>query len=217
LRRAPGMGRLRRRRWSRSWRSIRNRVRGQQAGPTEHADPAGGGHAQLAGRRGGAAPLFGGPSCTCASVKTRPANYLGRVPGRRVAGPSTTCSCSLVIFKYFARQRAASKADLVLGRGRRRGDARRVHFLPAPRLLHRFHFLNYVFGAFLIYTGGRKLLFHKDDDTVQSGRQHRAPSSGRAATLRTTNEYDGDRFTLVKDGVRYVTPLFLVLLVIEVF
>ncbi|HYO97385.1 MAG TPA: hypothetical protein VER33_22895, partial [Polyangiaceae bacterium] len=33
--------------------------------------------------------------------------------------------------------------------------------------------------------------------------------------LRTTDEYDGDRFFTVKDGVRYATPLFLVLVVVE--
>jgi tellurite resistance protein TerC len=118
----------------------------------------------------------------------------------------------LVIFKYFAVNEVRQKRILfwgVAGAVVMRG----VFIFAGAALLHRFHFLNYVFGAFLIYTGG-KLLFHKDDDTVNP-EENIALRLGRRY-LRTTNEYDGDRFTLVKDGVRYVTPLFLVLLVIEV-
>ncbi|HEY4157339.1 MAG TPA: TerC/Alx family metal homeostasis membrane protein [Polyangiaceae bacterium] len=118
----------------------------------------------------------------------------------------------LVIFKYFAVNDARQKRILfwgVAGAIVMRG----VFIFAGAALLHRFHFLNYVFGAFLLYTGG-KLLFHREDDTVNP-EDNIALKLGRRY-LRTTNEYDGDRFTLVKNGVRFVTPLFLVLLVIEV-
>jgi tellurite resistance protein TerC len=69
----------------------------------------------------------------------------------------------------------------------------------------------YVFGAFLIFTGG-KLLFKKEGDTN--------PEDNPALKLsrryiRTTSEYHGDHFWIEKDGKRYATPLFLVLIVIE--
>jgi len=34
--------------------------------------------------------------------------------------------------------------------------------------------------------------------------------------LRISNDYHGEKFTVMKDGVRYFTPLFLVLILIEV-
>jgi tellurite resistance protein TerC len=88
---------------------------------------------------------------------------------------------------------------------------RAVFIVAGTALLGRFHFMMYVFGAFLIYTGAR-LAFSKQESID--------PESNIALKLarkylRTTTEFDGQRFFVRKDGVLYGTPLLLVLIVIE--
>jgi len=73
--------------------------------------------------------------------------------------------------------------------------------------------MTYVFAAFLVYTGVR-LAVRKEESAVNPEDNVALKLARRF--LRTTEEYSGDHFTIVKDGVRYATPLFLVLVVIEV-
>jgi tellurite resistance protein TerC len=116
----------------------------------------------------------------------------------------------LVIFTYFRVKESHQQRILVwgiLGAVLMRG----VFIVAGSALLHRFHWMMYVFGIFLVFTG-LKLALRKDDQVD--------PESNLALRfarryLRTTDTYDGSKFFTVKDGVRYATPLFLVLLVIE--
>jgi tellurite resistance protein TerC len=116
----------------------------------------------------------------------------------------------LVLFSYFGL--SESRQQRVLFWGIAGAVIMRGIFIGAGEaLLHRFHWMMYVFGAFLIFTGS-KLLFKKEGDTN--------PEDNPALKLarryvRTTSEYHGDRFWVLKDGKRYATPLFLVLIVIE--
>jgi tellurite resistance protein TerC len=116
----------------------------------------------------------------------------------------------LVLFNYFGL--SESKQQRVLFWGVAGAIVMRGIFIVAgEQLLHRFHWMMYVFGAFLIYTGGR-LLFRKEEEAN--------PEDNPALKLarkyiRTTSEYHGDAFWVVKEGKRYFTPLFLVLIVIE--
>jgi tellurite resistance protein TerC len=78
-------------------------------------------------------------------------------------------------------------------------------------LLGSLHWMVYVFGAFLVLTGLRFL--RKD---------HASPSleSNRLVQLAkrffpVTEGYEGQRFFVMRNGVRYMTPLFLVLLLVE--
>jgi tellurite resistance protein TerC len=89
---------------------------------------------------------------------------------------------------------------------------RLVFILAGTALLHRFHWMIYLFGAFLIITGV-KLGMKRDDAAVNPEDSLILRLARRY--LRTTNEFDGDKFFTVKDGVRYATPLFLVLLTVE--
>jgi len=77
-------------------------------------------------------------------------------------------------------------------------------------LLHRFHWLIYVFGGFLILTGIRMLLKHGEAD----------PSRNPVVRLfrrifPLTEQLHGQKFFTRIDGKLMVTPLFLVLLVVE--
>lgn len=116
----------------------------------------------------------------------------------------------LVLFSYFGL--SESRQQRVLFWGITGAVIMRGVFIGAGEaLLHRFHWMMYVFGAFLIYTGA-KLLFKKEEDND--------PEDNPALKLarryiRTTKDYHNDHFWVMQDGKRYATPLFLVLIVIE--
>jgi tellurite resistance protein TerC len=118
----------------------------------------------------------------------------------------------LVIFNYF--KLSESRQHRVLSWGVAGAVVMRALFIFAgAALLHRFHWMTYVFGAFLIYTG-LKLAFRKEEETVNPEDNVALKIARRF--LKTTEEYNGDHFTIVKEGIRYATPLLLVLVVIEV-
>ena len=78
-------------------------------------------------------------------------------------------------------------------------------------LLARFHWILYVFGLFLLLTGVKMLLFAGQEPDVGKNpvlrwmRRH----------LNITDQHHGERFFVVTNGVRYATPLFLVLVLVE--
>ncbi len=78
-------------------------------------------------------------------------------------------------------------------------------------LLTRFHWIIYLFGAFLIITGLR-MAFHKETE-VRPEENPLVRLSRRL--IPVTNEYVGDRFIVRRAGRVWVTPLLLVLLVVE--
>lgn len=88
---------------------------------------------------------------------------------------------------------------------------RAVFILAGAALVQQFHFVLYLFGAFLVFTGIR-LLFGNDKEAD--------PSQGIVIVtiqkwIPTTSDYRGNSF-FVREGGRWLaTPLFLVLIVIE--
>jgi tellurite resistance protein TerC len=87
-----------------------------------------------------------------------------------------------------------------------------VFILAGVAIIERFHFVLYFFGAFLIYTGIKMLFSHGDEEVD--------PTQGFMYKFckkhfRLTDKYDGHNFFTTQNGVRYMTPLFLVLLIIE--
>ena len=118
----------------------------------------------------------------------------------------------LIIFSYFKLSDA--RQHRVLAWGVAGAVVMRAIFIFAgAALLHRFHWMTYLFGGFLIYTGV-KLAIRKEEESVNPEDNVALKLARRF--LRTTDEYNGDHFMVVKDGVRYATPLLLVLIVIEV-
>ncbi|MEF3274725.1 MAG: TerC family protein [Chloroflexus sp.] len=79
-------------------------------------------------------------------------------------------------------------------------------------LIERFDWLIYLFGAFLLVTGGR-LLFHDNDPDVNP--QHNPLARLARRILPITPELRGDRFFVREAGRLSATPLFLVLLIVE--
>ncbi len=78
-------------------------------------------------------------------------------------------------------------------------------------LLEQFHWILYLFGAFLIFTGIRMGL-HKETE-VHPEQNPLLKLVGRLVPV--TKNYEHDSFLIRRAGQLFVTPLFLVLLVIE--
>ncbi len=88
---------------------------------------------------------------------------------------------------------------------------RAVFIFVGVELIHRFHWLIYIFGGFLVYTGIK---------IVKSGGIKIDPSKNPLIKFikrffKVTEEYVGDRFIVKIDGQIWLTPLFLVLVLIE--
>ena len=78
-------------------------------------------------------------------------------------------------------------------------------------LLERFHWIIYIFGAFLVYTG-IKLAFEKDKDVHPDQNPVLILVRKFIPTVKT---YYGSHFFIRKMGKLVATPLFIVLIVIE--
>jgi len=89
---------------------------------------------------------------------------------------------------------------------------RGIFVVAGIELIDKFHWIVYLFGAFL-FVSGLKLLLRKDEEPMDVGRNPVLRLCKRF--LPTTDQYGEGNFTLMIDGKRYVTPLFIVLLIIE--
>lgn len=89
---------------------------------------------------------------------------------------------------------------------------RAVMILAGAWLVQEFNWVLYIFGVFLVVTGIRMLVMAEKEPDLEKNpvlkfaRRH----------LRISEEVNGEKFTVMKNGVRYFTPLFLVLILIEV-
>ncbi len=89
---------------------------------------------------------------------------------------------------------------------------RAVFIFAGISLINAFHWIIYVFGAFLVYTG-LKLAQPKKDDGF-------TPEKNPAVRLArkflpVTNHFEGGKFFTRIDGRLHATPMFLVLLIVE--
>ena len=78
-------------------------------------------------------------------------------------------------------------------------------------LLHEFHWIIYIFGAFLIFTGIRMAL-HKNEEVHP---ENNPLVKLLRRIMPVTENYEGDRFFIRRAGTLMATPLFLVLLIVE--
>ncbi|MBR1373983.1 TerC family protein [bacterium] len=84
-------------------------------------------------------------------------------------------------------------------------------------LISNFHWVLYLFSAFLIYTGCKMALNHNEEDDndeekIKNSRIYRTVEK----YLPVTHQVDGPHFITVKDGKHYITPLLFALITIEV-
>ena len=88
---------------------------------------------------------------------------------------------------------------------------RAIFIFAGVALLDRFHWMIYVFGAFLVITGIR-MFFHKGED-IHPERNPVLMALRRL--LPISNDYHDAKFFTVQNGVRMATPLLAVLVVVE--
>lgn len=88
---------------------------------------------------------------------------------------------------------------------------RAVFILAGVALINKFHWIIYIFGAFLIYTAVRM--------AMGKGREIHPGKNILVRLLRkimpVTRNYQEGHFFVVKRGVRFATPLFAVILALE--
>ncbi|MBW4015489.1 TerC family protein [Moraxella osloensis] len=88
---------------------------------------------------------------------------------------------------------------------------RTVMIFAGAWLVTEFSWILYIFGAFLLYTGVKMWQNHDDQaDPKQSGLYKFLQKH-----LRVTDDMHGDKFTIIKNGVKYFTPLAVVLILVE--
>ena len=83
-------------------------------------------------------------------------------------------------------------------------------------IIHQFHWVLYIFSAFLIYTGikmvGHKAEENKDGEAnIKDSKMYKFIEKH----FPVTHEIDGAHFVTVKKGKRYMTPLLFALILIE--
>jgi len=79
-------------------------------------------------------------------------------------------------------------------------------------LLAQFHWILYVFGAFLLYTGVQMVRAADEESDLADNRVLR----WMRKHIRITDAYHQDRFFVVQQGLRYATPMFVVLVLVEI-
>jgi tellurite resistance protein TerC len=117
----------------------------------------------------------------------------------------------LVVFRVFAVKDEVQQRVLgygILGALLMRG----AMIAAGAALIHRFAWIMYVFGAFIVYAGLHMLLAREVHGHPEKNFLVRFFSKH----LRLTKEYHGEKFFTRENGRLFATPLFLVLLVVEV-
>ena len=121
----------------------------------------------------------------------------------------------LMLFSFFAIPLELQKRVLVLGV---LGAIvlRTIMIFAGVWLIAQFHWLLYVFGAFLLVTGIKMWWFADEKPDLANNplinwlRRH----------LKVTDSLEGERFVVTREEggklVRYLTPLFLVLILVEI-
>jgi len=116
----------------------------------------------------------------------------------------------LLVFRYFSVPREFQHEVLfwgVLGAL----IMRAIFIATGITLLKRFHWIIFIFGGILIYSGVRLFLQHGKQIHPESNPLLR----GFRKLFRVTNDYEDSRFFVRRGALRYATPLALVLIVVE--
>jgi tellurite resistance protein TerC len=115
----------------------------------------------------------------------------------------------IMIFSYF--QVPAQYQHKVLFLGILGALVMRVIFIfTGIELIHRFHWLIYIFGGFLIFTGIKMFISEPKIDPEKNPFVRIVRKF-----VPVTSAYHGDKFFVRENGALWATPLFLVLILIE--
>ena len=115
----------------------------------------------------------------------------------------------LMLFSYFAVPPQYQKRALIIGII---GAIvlRTLLILVGAWLLATFHWLLYVFGAFLVITGVKMWFAAGQEPDITTNPVLKLLKK----RIRITNHFDGEKLSTMVDGVKHYTPLFAVLVLI---
>jgi tellurite resistance protein TerC len=117
----------------------------------------------------------------------------------------------LLVFTYFAVPPEYQKRVLMFGILGALG-LRAIMILVGAWLIAQFHWILYLFGAFLVFTGVKMWLATGHEPDLEANpalkwiRRH----------MQISSDYDGENFFTLQHGVRLATPLFVVILLIAI-
>jgi tellurite resistance protein TerC len=80
-------------------------------------------------------------------------------------------------------------------------------------LITRFEWILYIFGAFLVYTGVMMFINRNKEDEVDTENHKVVKLASKYFAVH--HKFEGNRFFIKLNGKQMITPLFLVLLIIE--
>ncbi|MFA6946530.1 MAG: TerC family protein [Pedobacter sp.] len=80
-------------------------------------------------------------------------------------------------------------------------------------LINEFGWILYIFGAFLVYTGIGMFLSRDEEETIDTENHKVVRFASKYFSVYP--EYTGNKFFIKVDGKKLVTPLFIVLLIVE--
>lgn len=117
----------------------------------------------------------------------------------------------LMIFSYFAIPAEYQRRVLIFGV---LGAIfmRLILILMGIWVINQFHWILYIFGFFLLITGIKMFIFAEQQPDLAKNpilrwmRNH----------LRITEQLQGERFIVLRNGLLYATPLLLVLILVEI-
>lgn len=117
----------------------------------------------------------------------------------------------LMLFTYFAVPAQLQKRVLILGVI---GAIvlRAVMILIGAWLIKEFHWVLYLFGAFLLATGIKMLIFADAGSDLEKN----PLLKWMRGHMNLTPDFDGEKFWVTRQGVRFYTPLFVVMILIGI-
>ncbi|MCX8958193.1 TerC family protein [Erwinia psidii] len=117
----------------------------------------------------------------------------------------------LMLFSYFAVPAHLQRRVLIYGV---LGAIvlRTIMIFAGSWLVNEFSWILYVFGAFLLLTGVKMAMAGKDGEGAVGDKPLVRWLRGH---LRMTDDLDGEKFFVRRSGVLFATPLFLVLIMVE--
>ena len=117
----------------------------------------------------------------------------------------------LMLFTYFAVPAQLQKRVLILGVI---GAIilRAVMILIGAWLIKEFHWVLYLFGAFLLATGVKMLVFADANSDLEKN----PLLKWMRGHMNLTPDFDGEKFWVTRQGVRIYTPLFVVMILIGI-
>lgn len=117
----------------------------------------------------------------------------------------------LMLFTYFAVPAELQKRVLILGVV---GAIvlRAAMILVGAWLIKEFHWVLYLFGLFLLVTGIKMLIFANANSDLEKN----PILKWMRGHMNLTSDFDGEKFWVVRQNVRFYTPLFVVMILIGI-